>query len=79
MILLDTDVLIAHLRDIRSARDWLHQATGSVSQRAQPFLGAFGAERDQWSGNLTFGTRAVFTSDRRARLIQLRDGGDSPR
>ncbi|MCM3659388.1 hypothetical protein M3148_00020 [Georgenia satyanarayanai] len=48
--------------------------TGSVAQRAQPFLRAFGAEEPQLSGELSFGTPDVLTSARRAQLIALRDG-----
>ncbi|MEE6286909.1 DUF6398 domain-containing protein [Georgenia sp. MJ173] len=49
--------------------------TGSVSQRAQPFLRAFGAEESPWAGDLTFGTPDVLTADRRTHLIELRDDG----
>lgn len=47
--------------------------TGSVSQRAEPFLRAFGIDEAQWSGNLTFGTPDVLASDQRARLIKIRE------
>lgn len=47
--------------------------SGSVSQRAQPFLRAFGAVDAPWAGDLTFGSPEVLTADRRARLIQIRD------
>ncbi|HLS50003.1 MAG TPA: DUF6398 domain-containing protein, partial [Actinomycetaceae bacterium] len=49
--------------------------SGSVSQRALPFLRAFGEENSQRLGDLTFGTADVLTADRRARLIEIRDEG----
>lgn len=50
--------------------------TGSVSQRARPFLRAFGADEWQYSGNPTFGTPEVLVSERRAQLIRARDEVD---
>ncbi|MEE6282020.1 hypothetical protein [Georgenia sunbinii] len=47
--------------------------TGSISDRARPFLRAFGADEWQSAYDLTFGTPEVLTSDRRARLIEMRD------
>lgn len=47
--------------------------SGSVSERANPFLRSFGAPEYQSSGDLVFGTPEVLTSQRRAEFIQLRD------
>lgn len=47
--------------------------TGSVSERARPFLRAFGADEWQQAGALTFGTAEVLTAGRREELVRARD------
>lgn len=47
--------------------------SGSISDRARPFLRAFGAPERQYAAELTFDSPAVLTSQRRAELIRLRD------
>lgn len=48
--------------------------SGSVSERARPFLRAFGADEWQTAGRLAFGTPEVLTSARRQDLVRVRDG-----
>lgn len=47
--------------------------TGSVSDRARPFLRSFGAPDHQSAVDLTFATPEVLTGQRRAALIRIRD------